>query len=270
MLQLPKDMPEFEPGWVWLAGAGPGDPGLLTLHALNALSQADVLVYDALVAEEILALAPAACELRFAGKRGGKPSIKQPDITLALIDLARQGRRVLRLKGGDPFIFGRGGEEALALVRANIPFRIIPGITAGVGGLAYAGIPVTHRAINSSVTFITGHDASGAMPDTVNWRAIAQGSPVVIAYMALKHLDVLAAKFLDAGRPAEEAVAVISHACTPGQRVLVTTLGRAAEDARSAAMEAPAIIVFGQVVALRETLAWFEADGDASRRTAGD
>jgi len=159
--RLPSyDWPELEKGWVWLCGAGPGDAGLLTLHALNALRQADVVIYDALVQEAILEWAPKA-EHIYAGKRGGKPSAIQRDISLQLVDLARAGKRVLRLKGGDPFVFGRGGEEAQTLVQHGIPIRIIPGISAGIGGLAYAGIPVTHRDVNQSVTFVTGHDQSG-------------------------------------------------------------------------------------------------------------
>lgn len=155
-VSFPKgDWPVIEPGWVWLCGAGPGDPGLLTLHALNALRQADVVIYDALVQDKILDWAPQA-ELIYAGKRGGRPSAKQRDISLRLVDLAREGKRVLRLKGGDPFVFGRGGEEAQTLVQHGVPIRIIPGISAGIGGLAYAGIPVTHRDVNQSVTFVTG------------------------------------------------------------------------------------------------------------------
>ncbi len=164
----PHPWPELLPGWVWLAGAGPGDPGLLTLHALNALRQAEVIVHDALVGPQILDWAPQAEKL-YAGKRGGKPSPRQRDISLHLIDLARAGRRVLRLKGGDPFVFGRGGEEAQTLIRNGVPVRIIPGISAGIGGLAYAGIPVTHRDVNQSVTFITGHDQSGEAPLSLNW-----------------------------------------------------------------------------------------------------
>jgi len=161
-------MPEFLPGWVWLAGAGPGDPGLLTLLAAHALRSADHVVYDALVDEAVLALAGPGTELEFAGKRGGKPSPKQADISLRLVQLARAGRRVLRLKGGDPFVFGRGGEEALSLVAAGLPFRVVPGVSAGIGGLAYAGLPVTHRDINSVVTFLTGHGSSGLVPDTID------------------------------------------------------------------------------------------------------
>ena len=159
-------LPELEAGWVWLVGAGPGDPGLLTLHALNALRQADHVVYDALVDETVLEFANPRATLEYAGKRGGKPSPKQRDISSRLVELARAGKRVLRLKGGDPFVFGRGGEEALALVEAGIPFRIVPGVTAGIGGLGYAGIPVTHRDVNHAVTFVTGHMAGGETPCT--------------------------------------------------------------------------------------------------------
>src|SRR6516165_8803567 len=158
-------LPDFEPGHVWLVGACPGDPGLLSVLALHALTGADVVVYDALVDPRILRLARPGAVLDFAGKRGGRPSPSQPDISARLIRLAQDGKRVLRLKGGDPCVFGRGGEEALALVGAGIPFRIVPGITAGIGGLAYAGIPVTHRETNSAVTFLTGHNSDGKMSE---------------------------------------------------------------------------------------------------------
>ena len=173
-------LPRFEPGHVWLVGAGPGDPGLLTLHAVNALRQADVVVHDALVNAECLALAREGAVLEYAGKRGGKPSPKQRDISLRLVELAQAGKRVLRLKGGDPFVFGRGGEEALTLVEYAVPFRIVPGVTAGIGGLAYAGIPVTHRDTNHNVTFLTGHDATGVMPDAIDWAGVARSSPVIV------------------------------------------------------------------------------------------
>ncbi|WP_370159190.1 uroporphyrinogen-III C-methyltransferase, partial [Limimaricola soesokkakensis] len=191
--------PILEPGWVWLCGAGPGDPGLLTLHALNALRQADAIVYDALVDERILDWAPEA-EKIYAGKRGGKPSAKQRDISLRLVELARAGRRVLRLKGGDPFVFGRGGEEAQTLVQHGVQLRIIPGISAGIGGLAYAGIPVTHRDVNQSVTFVTGHDQSGSTPSSIDWGAISRGSQVIVIYMGIKHAAQIAQALLGAGR----------------------------------------------------------------------
>ncbi|HEV7373040.1 uroporphyrinogen-III C-methyltransferase [Arenibaculum sp.] len=255
--ELPStlDLPVFEPGWVWLAGAGPGDPGLLTLHALNALRQADVLVYDALVGPAILDLARTDCVREYAGKRGGKPSPRQPDISRRLVELARDGLRVLRLKGGDPFVFGRGGEEALTLVEHRVPFRIIPGITAGIGGLAAAGIPVTHRDVNHAVTFLTGHSATGLVPETVDWEALGRGSPVIVMYMALKHIALIADRLTAAGRSADEPVAVIADATLPSQRVLETTLGRAAADIEASGIEPPAMVVVGRVVELRRALA---------------
>ena len=252
-------LPDFAPGSVWLVGAGPGDPGLLTALALHALDHADTLVYDALVDPRILELARPGAVLESAGKRGGRPSPSQPDISARLIRLARDGNRVLRLKGGDPCVFGRGGEEALALADAQIPFRIVPGITAGIGGLAYAGIPVTHRDIASAVTFVTGHERGGAVPEGLDWAAIARGSPVIVLYMALNHLDRIAARLIAAGRPRHEPVAIISKATTPAQRVLVSSLEDAAAAAQAARIEAPTIIVIGAVVGLRATLDWLGA-----------
>lgn len=256
---LPFDLPAFEPGWVWLAGAGPGDPGLITLHTLNALHQADVVIYDALVGDGVLRLAPPGAVLEYAGKRGGKPSPRQPDITRRLVELARRGKRVLRLKGGDPFVFGRGGEEALTLVASGVPFRVVPGITAGIGGLAYAGIPVTHRDTNHAVTFVTGHDATGDMTGGLDWDALARGSPVLVLYMAMKHLRRITDRLMVAGRSADEPVAVIASACTPAQQVLETTLGRAADDTAAAGLKPPAVVVVGEVVRLRAALDWLGA-----------
>jgi uroporphyrin-III C-methyltransferase len=254
------DLPALAPGSVWLVGAGPGDPGLLSVLALHALAQADAIVYDALVDPRILALAPEGAALDYAGKRGGRPSPRQPDITARLIELARAGRRVLRLKGGDPCVFGRGGEEALALAEAGIPFRIVPGITAAIGGLAYAGIPLTHRDTNSAVTLITGHNSDGTVPDGdgngPDWEAIARGSPVIVLYMALQHLDAIAARLIAAGRAPDEPVAIVSKATTPAQRVLVSTLAAAAAAATAARMKTPAIIAIGEVVRLRAALDW--------------
>jgi len=252
-------LPALEPGWVWLVGAGPGDAGLLTLHALNALQQADVVVYDALVDEDVLRLVRPGVAVEYAGKRGGKPSPKQRNISLRLIELARRGKRVVRLKGGDPFLFGRGGEEALALVEAQIPFRVVPGITSGIGGLAYAGIPATHRDVNHAVSFVTGHMAGGDLPDTINWRALAEGSPVIVIYMGLKHLPGIASELLAAGRNSDEPVAVISQATTKRQRVLETTLSSAAADVERSAIPAPALIVVGEAVRLRAGLDWLSA-----------
>jgi len=256
---LPGGLPAFEPGWVWLAGAGPGDPGLLTLHALNGLRQADVVVYDALVDQSILDWVKPGAVTDYAGKRGGRPSPKQRDITLKLIEYARAGKRVLRLKGGDPFVFGRGGEEALGLVDAGVPFRIIPGITAGIGGLAYAGIPATHRDCNQAVTFLTGHDQTGLTPDAINWDGIARGSPVIVMYMAMKHLEAIAGKLIAGGRSVDEPVGIVCNASLAGQEVLETTLGNCFADARSARIEPPAIVCVGEVVRLRSGLDWLGA-----------
>jgi uroporphyrin-III C-methyltransferase len=256
---LLQGLPAFEPGWVWLVGAGPGDPGLLTLHCVNALRQADVVIYDALVDPRVLEHARPGALVEFAGKRGGKPSPKQRDISLKLISLARAGHRVCRLKGGDPFVFGRGGEEALALVEAGIPFRVVPGISAGIGGLAYAGIPVTHREINHSVTFLTGHDQSGLTPSAIDWAGVARGAPVIVMYMAIKHLGQIAAQLILAGRSADELVAIVAHATTERQDVLETTLGNAAADLSVSGIEPPAIVVVGEVVRLRAALDWLGA-----------
>ena len=256
MERLTFEMPQLEPGWVWLTGAGPGDPGLLTLHALNGIRQADVIVHDALVSDETLAQSGLDCEIVYAGKRGGKPSPKQPDISARLIQLARDGKKVLRLKGGDPFIFGRGSEEALALVAAGVPFRVIPGISAGVGGLARAGIPLTHRETNSAVTFITGHGASGDIPDGIDWPALSAGSPVLVIYMAIKHLAIIRQRLFDGGRHRDEAVAVVSNATLAEEVVLETTLGRCVEDVARSDIEPPAMVVVGEVVRLRDGLDW--------------
>jgi uroporphyrin-III C-methyltransferase len=250
----PLVLPEFEAGSVWLVGAGPGDPGLLTALALHALACADAVVYDALVDPRILRLARPGAVLDYAGKRGGRPSPSQPDISARLIGLARAGKRVLRLKGGDPCVFGRGGEEALALAAAGVPFRIVPGITAGIGGLAYAGIPVTHRETNSAVAFLTGHNGDGESPGALDWAAIARAAPVLVLYMASRHLQQIAERLLACGRASDEPIAIISKATTPEQSVTISTLGEVARAAPS--VLAPAIVVIGEVVRLRAALDW--------------
>jgi uroporphyrin-III C-methyltransferase len=247
--------PAFEPGSVWLVGAGPGDPGLLTLYALHALEAADVVLHDALVAPEILTLARPAARLESVGKRAGRASPKQLRINQRLIELARKGLRVLRLKGGDPFVFGRGGEEALALVAAGIPFRVVPGITAGSGGAAYAGIPITHREIAQAVTFVTGHGAAGHAPRGVDWRALAKASPVLVLYMALGRIETIADELMAAGRAPEEPVALISDATTAGQECRIATLRSVAAAVRALPAHRPTLIVIGPVVNLRHTVA---------------
>ena len=249
-------LPTFDRGWVWLAGAGPGDPGLITALGLHAIENADVILYDALGNEALLGLARPGAELVYAGKRAGKNSCKQSDISRTLVSLARKNKRVLRLKGGDPFVFGRGAEEALTLARAGVPFRIVPGITAGIGGLVYAGIPLTHRDTNHVVTFLTGHGVDGKLPK-LDWAAIARGSPTIVLYMARKFAGEIAAKLMAAGRDASEPAAVVSNASFADQNVRVTTL---AELGRAAAESAaPAILIIGENVKLRAGLDWLGA-----------
>lgn len=240
----------FEPGHVWLAGAGPGDPGLLTLDALAGLQQADVVVHDALVDQRILELAGPQARLEFAGKRGGKPSANQADISERLVALARAGQRVLRLKGGDPFIFGRGGEEAMTLAAAGIPFRIIPGVTSGLAALAAAGIPATLRGINRAVIFAAGHGAE----ENFDWAPLARAGQPIVLYMVMHNLDRIVAALMDGGLAGATPAAVIASATTPRQRVLVSTLDKVAEEARAENFEPPAIVVIGDIVKMRERL----------------
>jgi len=253
-----EPFPAFEPGWVWLVGAGPGAPGLMSLLCYHALQNCDVVVYDALVNPDILRWVRGGAELEYAGKRGGKPSPVQRDISLRLIDLAKSGKRVLRLKGGDPFMFGRGGEECQHLAAAAVPFRIVPGITAGVGGLAYAGIPATHRDTNHAVIFLTGHDATGNMPENVNWTAVSTAAPVIVMYMAVKHLDEIAAALVAGGRPGDEPVTILSNASTPAQQVAATTLAGAADFLRTNDPPTPALVVVGHAADWREVLDWYK------------
>ena len=251
-----ETFPSFEPGWVWLVGAGPGAPGLMSLMCYHALQTCDVVVYDALVNPDILRWVKVGAELEYAGKRGGKPSAAQSSISRQLIAYAKKGKRVLRLKGGDPFVFGRGGEEALALVRAGVPFRVVPGVTAGIGGLAYAGIPATHRDTNQAVTFVTGSGADGQAPD-LDWDAIAKGSPTIVLYMARRHAGAIAAKLIAAGRNVSEPVAIVSNASLDEQTTIVTRLATLGEAA--AVADTPAIIVIGENVRLAAGLDWLGA-----------
>jgi uroporphyrin-III C-methyltransferase len=246
-------LPVFRPGEVWLTGAGPGDPGLLTLHAVNALSQADVILYDALVHEAVLGLARPDVVLEFSGKRGGKPSANQRDITERLIELARQNLRVLRLKGGDPFVFGRGGEEALGLVAAGIPFRVIPGVTAGIAGLAYANIPATTRDTNHGIILVTGQYAAGNERG-LEWGALVRTQLPILLYMGMTKLAEIADALIASGAARNLPVAVIHSATTPDQRVLVSTLDLVAGEAVAQGFGSPSIVAIGEMVRLRAAL----------------
>ena len=243
-------VPVFAPGHVWLAGAGPGDPGLLTLDALAGLSQADVIVHDALVDPRVLALAGEKARLEFAGKRGGKPSPTQADICERLIVLARAGQRVLRLKGGDPFVFGRGGEEVSALGAAGVPYRVIPGVTAGLAALAEAGIPATLRGVNRAVIFAAGHGAD----EDFDWGPLVRAGQPIVLYMVMHNLERIAEALRDAGMRGDTPAAVIASATTPKQRILVSTLEKLPAAVRLQNIEPPAIVVIGDIVKARADL----------------
>ena len=254
-----SELPVLAPGEVWLAGAGPGDPGLLTLDALAGLAQADVIVHDALVDPRVLALAGKEVQLEFAGKRGGRPSPAQEDISNRLVVLARSGRRVLRLKGGDPFVFGRGGDEAAALAAAGVPFRVVPGITSGLAGLAAAAIPATFRGVNHALILATGQGAADhSGPD---WGALARTGQPLVLYMAIRNLDAITAALIDGGLAPDTPAAVIAAATTTGERILVSTLRRVAPDVKAAAIEPPAIVVIGDIVPVRDRLSRPAATG---------
>lgn len=247
------DMPDFPPGEVWLTGAGPGDPRLLTVLALHALCQADDIVYDALVDRRVLDLRRDGAELLAAGKRGGRPSPHQRDINEVLIERARAGRRVLRLKGGDPFVFGRGWDEASALTQAGIRFRIIPGLTAGLAGAALAGIPATSRDTNHAVVLAAGHRAEDGR-SSADWAALAKlGQPIVL-YMPMAQLAEIAASLLEGGLSPDTPAALIQSATTDEERVLESRLGTLAADASREGIGSPSIVVIGATAGLRRHL----------------
>ena len=243
-------------GKVYLAGGGPGDPGLLTLRVAELISVVDVVVIDALVSEPIRRMIPPSTRVVYAGKRAGQHSLSQEAINDLLLELARAGQTVLRLKGGDPFVFGRGGEEAERLRAEGIEFEIVPGITAGIAGPAYAGIPVTHRSRATSVTFVTGHESDET--SGVEWNALASAGGTIVFYMGLGRLGTICAKLRDAGLRATTPAAVISKATTPLQRTVTGTLETIEEAVLAAELPAPALIVVGEVVGLAESISWFE------------
>ncbi|MBM4037059.1 MAG: uroporphyrinogen-III C-methyltransferase [Planctomycetes bacterium] len=243
-------------GIVFLVGAGPGDPGLIAVKGLEALRQADVVVYDALANPRLLREARADAELISAGKRGGCHTMKQDEINALLVAKGKEGKRVCRLKGGDPFVFGRGGEEALALAEAGVPFEVVPGVTAGIAAPAYAGIPVTHRGLAASVAFVTGHEDPTKEASDIAWDKLATGVGTLVFYMGVKNLAQIVERLTARGLAAETPAAVVQWGTSPRQRTAVGTLSDIEE--RSAGIEAPAVLVVGKVAALREQLRWFD------------
>lgn len=238
-------------GKVYLVGAGPGDPGLLTLKGKALLECADVVVYDALVSPAILAMINPQAEQINAGKRRGMHSLLQDEINQLLIEKAHTAAIVVRLKGGDPFIFGRGGEEMADLVDAGIPVEVVPGITAGVAASAYAGIPLTHRGYSSSVTFVTGHEGAGKYRPAVNWSAIAQGSETIVVYMGIHNLAHIIDELEQAGLPSTTPIALVRWGTRPEQEELVGTLATIIQQVEATDFRAPAIVVIGQVIHLQ-------------------
>ncbi|MBB4039554.1 uroporphyrin-III C-methyltransferase [Microvirga flocculans] len=252
MTALSRLSPPFAPGTVWLVGAGPGDPGLLTIHALNALAAADVIVYDALVDPAVLSFARESAELEFAGKRGGRPSAAQRDICERLIQLARQGKRVLRLKGGDPFIFGRGGEEALALSEADIPFRIIPGVSSGLASLAIHGVPATVRKTNHAVILATGHPAPDAQ---LEWASLARTGAPIVLYMAVSSLPSIVQGLMEGGLSGDTPALAVHGATTAKENVVEGTLASLPKLAEDGLIRSPAIVAIGAIAAFRSAIA---------------
>ncbi|MBC1237965.1 MULTISPECIES: uroporphyrinogen-III C-methyltransferase [Nostoc] len=241
-------------GKVYLVGAGPGDPGLITLKAKGLLECADVVIYDALVSPAILAMINPLAEQINAGKRRGKHSLLQEETTQLLIDKAQDCAIVVRLKGGDPFIFGRGGEEMAELVNAGISVEVVPGITSGIAAAAYAGIPLTHRLYSSSVTFVTGHEATGKYKPLVNWSAIAHGSETVVIYMGIHNLPYIVEELTQAGLSLETPIALVRWGTRPEQEELIGTLETIVQQVEETGFGAPAIAVIGQVVKMHDIL----------------
>ena len=235
-------------GTVYLVGAGPGDPELLTLKAHRLLRECDALVYDSLVPEEVLDLVPDACERRFVGKRRGHHSVPQPSTNAVLVEMAQKHSTVVRLKGGDPFLFGRGGEEAAYLAERNISVQVVPGVTAGIAAPAYAGIPVTHRRAGSSVTFVTGHEEIDKRRPSVDWRALAAASDGLVIYMGLHNLPRIAEELMAGGLASTTPVAVIQQGTVAGQRCFKATLVDVADQCREQAFKSPSIVVVGEVI----------------------
>jgi uroporphyrinogen III methyltransferase/synthase len=245
-------------GRVYLVGAGPGDPGLMSVRSLELIAIADAIFYDRLIPPGALAGARPDAELVYVGKQPGVPSVPQEEIGARLVAAAREGKSVVRLKGGDPFVFGRGGEEGEALREAGVEFEVVPGITAGVAATAYAGIPVTHRDDASAVAFVTGHENPEKAESALDWEALARFPGTLVFYMGVKRLPENAAALIEAGRDPEEPAAAIERGTMPGQRTVIATLGTLAEAVEREAVKAPALIVVGEVARRREQLGWLE------------
>jgi len=245
---------------VYLVGAGPGDIGLLTLKGREVIEKADCIIYDRLVSPSMLDFASADAELIYAGKQGCKHGIKQEEINDLLIAKAAEHERVVRLKGGDPFVFGRGGEEACALRAAGIDFEIVPGVSSGVAAAAYAGIPVTHRGLSSSVAFVTGHEDPSKTESAVNWPQLATAVDTLVVFMGAQKLEDIARNLIDNGRPAETPLAVVSRGTLGDQTIQICNLGEVAARFKDQRFDSPSIIIIGEVVRLSEKLRWFEPD----------
>ena len=245
-------------GKVFLVGAGPGDPRLLTVGAMNCLREADVVVYDHLADESILAHVPHEAERIYVGKQSRKHTMRQEDINVLLADKAQEGKTVVRLKGGDPFVFGRGGEEALVLLERGVPFEVLPGVTSAISVPAYAGIPVTHRGVAVSFAVITGHEDPTKSESRIHWKHLATGVDTLVFLMGVANLPVITKNLIDNGRPADTPAAIIRWGTRADQETYVTTVGEAAEMVRRDGIRPPAIFIVGDVVKLREQLRWFD------------
>lgn len=254
---MSETAPKIHP--VMLVGAGPGDPDLLTVKAHRLLSEVDVVVYDRLVAKAILALIPAGTERIFAGKRASNHYMPQDGINQVLVDLAKSGKRVMRLKGGDPFVFGRGGEEALHLVKNGVPFEVVPGITSSAGCAAYAGIPLTHRGMAHGVRFVTGH-TKGDEPLDLDWRSLADPTTTLVVYMGLTNVQPISDRLIEHGMPSDLPVAIINMGTRPSQRTVMTTLAEMPTAAVDAKIKGATLFVIGRVVSLSTDLNWFDPE----------
>jgi len=255
-------------GIVYLVGAGPGDPGLMTRRSLELIATADAILYDRLIPAGALDGARADADLHYVGKEPGNPAMDQEDINALLVELGGKGQGVVRLKGGDPFVFGRGGEESEALAAAGVPFEVVPGVTSGVAAPAYAGIPVTHRDLASAVAFVTGHEDPEKSESALDWDALARFPGTLVLYMGVKNLPMIAERLVAAGRPADQPAAVVERGTLPAQRAVSATLADIASQVAKEGLRAPAITVIGPAAGMRDTLAWLERRPLHGRRVA--